>query len=130
MSIAGFEGGDFSQGGWPAFAALAEPQNSFYGAYLESEADLSTQVAQKTATNQKLLDQGNGFLSFQQCTPNPAAQGSSVSTGSQGSSVAMNVIHNSLAINTNSKTSIPNSTSKKIAIKSNNGVLLLLITNF
>jgi hypothetical protein len=81
MSIAGFEGGDFSQGGWPAFAALAEPQNSFYGAYLESEADLSTQVAQKTATNQKLLDQGNGFMSYQQCAPTTSSQGSDQGSG-------------------------------------------------
>ena len=74
-TINGFEAGDFSQGGWAAFASLAEPQNSFYGAYLQSSADLSVKINNKTILNQNLLNQGNGFLSYQKCTPNATSQG-------------------------------------------------------
>ena len=76
-SIAGFEAGDFSQGGWPAFAALAEPQNSFYGAYLQSSAQLSATINGQQIINQNLLNQGQGFLSWSQCSPTTAAQGTS-----------------------------------------------------
>ena len=62
-TINGFTAGDFNQGGWQTFAALAEPQNSFYGAYLQSKADLAVQINGKTILNQNLLNQGGGFLS-------------------------------------------------------------------
>jgi len=71
MSIAGFEGGDFSQGGWPAFAALAEPQNSFYGAYLEAQSSLDTNIANRTQQKNNELMQGGGFLTYQTCTDDP-----------------------------------------------------------
>jgi hypothetical protein len=67
MSIAGFEGGDFSQGGWPAFAALAEPQNSFYGAYLEAQSSLDTNIANRTQQKNNELAQGQGFQTYQTC---------------------------------------------------------------
>jgi hypothetical protein len=72
MSIAGFEGGDFSQGGWPAFAALAEPQNSFYGAYLEAQSSLDTNIANRTQQKNNELAQGQGFQTYQTCTEDPS----------------------------------------------------------
>ena len=72
MSIAGFEAGDFSQGGWPAFAALAEPQNSFYGAYLQAQSDLSTNIANRTQQKNNELAQGQGFQTYQTCTKDPS----------------------------------------------------------
>jgi hypothetical protein len=71
-SIGGFEGGDFSQGGWPAFAALAEPQNSFYGAYLEAQSSLSVNIANQKAQVNLDLNRGSGFLSFPVCTDDPS----------------------------------------------------------
>jgi hypothetical protein len=68
-TINGFEGGDFSQGGWPAFAALAEPQNSFYGAYLQAQSDLDTNIANRTTEQNNQLNRGGGFLSYTTCGP-------------------------------------------------------------
>jgi hypothetical protein len=79
-SINGFTAGDFNQGGWKAFAALAEPQNSFNGAYLQGKATLALQIQNKTVLNQSLLDQGGGFLSWQSCTPTPTVQGGTQAT--------------------------------------------------
>jgi len=65
-SINGFTAGDFSQGGWPAFVSLTtEPQNNIYGAYLGAESELSLRVAGLQLQKTKQLDQGNGFLSWQ-----------------------------------------------------------------
>jgi len=66
-TINGFTAGDFSQGGWPAFAALAEPQNSFYGAYIEAESNLSANIAKQTQQIKNELQQGQGFLTFKEC---------------------------------------------------------------
>ena len=80
----GFIHGDFSQGGWDAFAALTgDPQNNAGGAYLEAQGDLGSQIS--SASNQKTneLNQGNGFLSKESCTytatNNQTGQVSSVS---------------------------------------------------
>jgi hypothetical protein len=70
-TINGFEAGDFSQGGWAAFASLAEPQNSFYGAYLEAQSDLSTNIANETKEANNELNRGQGFLSYTTCTDDP-----------------------------------------------------------
>src|ERR1035437_6095847 len=59
-TINGFMAGDFSQGGWPAFAALAEPQNSFYGAYLEAQSNLDTNIANRTEQANNDLNRGQG----------------------------------------------------------------------
>ncbi len=67
MSIGGFMGGDFSQGGWPAFIALAEPQNNEAGAYLQAHSDLLARIGAKQGQVQQQLLQGNGFLSWQSC---------------------------------------------------------------
>ena len=67
-TINGFEAGDFSQGGWPAFAALAEPQNSFYGAYLEAQSNLDTNIANRKEQANNDLNRGQGFLPYTTCT--------------------------------------------------------------
>ncbi|MDE2188464.1 MAG: hypothetical protein KGJ35_01905 [Patescibacteria group bacterium] len=66
-SINGFEAGDFSQGGWPAFVSLAEPQNSFYGAYLMAQSSLDNSIQQKTTQLNNELNWGQGFLSYRDC---------------------------------------------------------------
>ncbi len=72
-TINGFTAGDFSQGGWQSFATLAEPQNSFYGGYVQSKADLAIQINGKKVLNQNLLNQSGGFLSWQSCSPQTAS---------------------------------------------------------
>jgi hypothetical protein len=71
-TINGFTAGDFSQGGWPAFATLAEPQNSFYGAYLEAQSSLSVNISNRQAQVNLDLNRGSGFLSFPVCTDDPS----------------------------------------------------------
>ena len=66
-TINGFEAGDFSQGGWPAFASLAEPQNNFYGAYLEAQSELDTNIANRTNEQNNQLNRGSGFMSYTTC---------------------------------------------------------------
>ena len=68
-SIAGFVGGDFKQGGWPAFVSMTtEPQNNVYGAYQQAKSQLNAQVAVKQASVSLDLTRGGGFMSFQSCT--------------------------------------------------------------
>lgn len=67
MSIGGFMNGDFSQGGWPAFISLSEPQNNESGAYLQAHSDLLQQIGSKQSSVNQQLTQGSGFLSFQSC---------------------------------------------------------------
>jgi hypothetical protein len=68
QSIGGFMGGDFSQGGWPAFIAIGEPNNNETGLYLQAHSDLLEQIGAKQGQVQQQLLQGNGFLSWQSCT--------------------------------------------------------------
>ncbi len=68
-SINGFMNGDFSQGGWPAFTAMTtQPQNNFYGAYLQAESDLRQQIANKQNSIRLDLQMGRGFMSWQKCS--------------------------------------------------------------
>jgi hypothetical protein len=67
-NINGFMNGDFSQGGWPAFIALSEPQNNEAGAYLQAHSDLLQRIGVKQGMVQQDLLQGNGFLSWPKCT--------------------------------------------------------------
>jgi len=84
MSIGGFMNGDFSQGGWPAFIALSEPQNNESGAYLQAHSDLLQRIGAKQSTVNQQLSQGNGFLSYENCTDvaNDTSNGSAVVPGS------------------------------------------------
>ncbi|MCX6719137.1 MAG: hypothetical protein NTZ38_02050 [Candidatus Taylorbacteria bacterium] len=67
-TINGFMGGDFKQGGWPAFIAMTtEPQNNIYGAYLTSRDDLAQQIANKKNSIKVDLSMGNGFMSWPKC---------------------------------------------------------------
>ncbi len=71
-TIDGFTKGDFSQGGWPAFIAISQPQNNESGAYLQAQSDLSLSIANKQGEYQQQLAQGNGFLTFQKCDDIPS----------------------------------------------------------
>ncbi len=67
-SIEGFMGGDFSQGGWPAFIALTtEPQNNPTGAYLQAKSDLNGRIYAKQNAIHADLQMGSGFLSRNSC---------------------------------------------------------------
>lgn len=67
-SVDGFMGGDFRQGGWPAFISMTtEPQNNIYGAYLQAQGDLQAQILGNKAKIDLDLNRGKGFLSWQNC---------------------------------------------------------------
>ncbi len=67
-SINGFTAGDFKQGGWPAFVSMTtEPQNNGYGAYLESDYELSWKLGDKQSQKKEEISQGRGFLSWKKC---------------------------------------------------------------
>ena len=67
-TINGFMGGDFSQGGWPAFVALTtEPQNNPFGASLTEQADLQNQISSRQATIKADVAAGGGFMSYPKC---------------------------------------------------------------
>ncbi|MFA6295257.1 MAG: hypothetical protein WC666_02415 [Candidatus Paceibacterota bacterium] len=71
-SMGGFLGGDFNQGGWPAFIALTtEPQNNPYGAMLQARADLQAQLNSRQNTIRADLQMGSGFMSWQSCKDIP-----------------------------------------------------------
>lgn len=73
-SINGFTQGDFRQGRWPAFIALTqEPQNNFYGAYIEADSILSARIGNKVAETNNDLNRGRGFLSWEECKDVPVA---------------------------------------------------------
>lgn len=67
-TIEGFTGGDFRQGGWPAFIAMTtQPQNNIQGAYLQAKSDLEYQIATRQNDIQLDINLGSGFLSKQEC---------------------------------------------------------------
>ena len=60
-----FVGGDFAQGGWPAwFALTTQPQNNPYTQYYRAQAELSARVAAATSNALTELAWGDGFLSW------------------------------------------------------------------
>ena len=68
-TMQGFLGGDFSQGGWPAFIALTtENQNNPYGSYLQSESDLLTSIGKRKSALSFDVQLGNGFMSWDNCS--------------------------------------------------------------
>jgi len=80
-SVDGFMGGDFRQGGWPAFMALvSEPQNNAFGAALQAKSDLDVQIQKKQNAINNDLNRGNGFLSWQKCDNVQTSSGSTATT--------------------------------------------------
>lgn len=70
----GFLGGDFSQGGWPAFMALTtEQQNNPYGATLAAQSDLRARIATRQNTIKADIQIGGGFMSWESCKDIPGA---------------------------------------------------------
>lgn len=87
VSVQGFTGGDFSQGGWPAFSVLVtDPDNTPNGAYLDAENQLQIEINNQTTQKQNELAQGGGFLSWESCTPNPSSATTNTATGGNTSS--------------------------------------------
>lgn len=67
-NINGFMGGDFSQGGWPAFIAMTtEPQNNPTGAYLKAKSELNARISDRGAAINLDLNRGGGFMSWEDC---------------------------------------------------------------
>ena len=63
-----FINGDFSQGGWAGwFELTTKPQNNPYGLYLIAASELDQRIAGAQQRETKLLDWGNGFLSYKKC---------------------------------------------------------------
>lgn len=67
-NIENFLGGDFQNGGWPAwFEVTQKPQNTPIGAYLLAEEEMYARIANDQGQTIRELDWGNGFLSFKVC---------------------------------------------------------------
>ena len=65
---------DFSQGGWDGWFAMTQNNaNNPYGAFLEAKVELDSRIAKKLGLENKKLDWGRGFLSYQDCTAHELA---------------------------------------------------------
>ncbi len=63
-----FVGGNFSRGGWQSWLSIAgTPQNNAYGSALHANAAIQASVVTATGEQIKLLDRGQGFLSWRDC---------------------------------------------------------------
>ncbi len=58
---------NFGVGGWPAWNAIVQPQNNYIGSYLIARDELNTRIAEDKAVEQKKVDLGRGFLSWEKC---------------------------------------------------------------
>jgi len=71
-SIDGFIRGDFNQGGWPAFIALTTVDtNNPFGTYLQARSDQLYAIGRRQNSISTDLQQGRGFLSWENCTDLP-----------------------------------------------------------
>ena len=61
-----FVAGDFSQGGWVGWFDLVITNNP-YRNFLVASSELDARIAAARAREVKLLEFGDGFLSFEQC---------------------------------------------------------------
>ncbi|MFA6554433.1 MAG: hypothetical protein WCS89_02900 [Candidatus Paceibacterota bacterium] len=92
-SMNGFLGGDFNQGGWPAFIALTtEQQNNPYGATLAAQSDLRSRISARQNVIKADIQLGSGFMSWQSCKDIPGA--SNVDPEDQVSEVGNNQVQN------------------------------------
>lgn len=75
-SMRGFLGGDFNQGGWPAFITLTtEPQNNPYAAFQRAEAELNHRIISGQNVIKADLQMGMGFMSWSDCKDLPQGTG-------------------------------------------------------
>jgi hypothetical protein len=59
---------DFSQGGWDGWIELTQiDANNPYGAYVEAQSSLFSQISQQNTKYTQQLEQGRGFLSYERC---------------------------------------------------------------
>jgi hypothetical protein len=66
---------DFEQGGWIAWNSMTQNnQNNPYGAFLEADMELTSRVRQQQAQVSEKLSWGQGFLSYETCTPSTGAK--------------------------------------------------------
>ena len=72
-NVNSFMSGNFSQGGWPGLLSVTTvPTNNSYGAFAYAQIGLSNSITNAQGVKQTQLNQGQGFLTFQQpynCKP-------------------------------------------------------------
>ncbi len=73
-SLNGFIGGDFRQGGWPAFLEMTVGMHNPAAAYLMARSGAQQLVDQRTGAIKFDLQLGNGFRSETKCEEVPASQ--------------------------------------------------------
>lgn len=67
-NVEGFIGGDFRQGGWPAWFRLhAQRQNIPYGGYALALGELQVRIGRNQSEELRLLEFGGGFFSKREC---------------------------------------------------------------
>lgn len=77
-NIEGFLGGNFQDGGWPAWFEMTQnPQNTPTGAYLAAEAELAARIIDDQGQTIQELSWGDGFLSLKFCEDGGEGFGSS-----------------------------------------------------
>lgn len=69
-----FINGNFSSGGWGGWFQLVTQDNP-YNRYIQSHIEISARLNAQQANAMAQLNWGRGFLSWQQCTPNPGGAG-------------------------------------------------------
>ncbi|MCX6702474.1 MAG: hypothetical protein NTW60_01230, partial [Candidatus Wolfebacteria bacterium] len=58
---------DFNQGGWPAYSAMWNPENTYYGQMLMIQDNLQLESAKKVTAAMNEAISGSGFLSVKKC---------------------------------------------------------------
>ena len=75
-NLSAFTGGDFSQGGWDGWFSMTQnPNNNYYGSYIQASNQLQIKLDTAKTGVQTDLTNGNGFLSYKKCVaygPAPA----------------------------------------------------------
>lgn len=66
-NLQGFMGGNWAQGGWPAFLSLAQEQNNPYAAKIMAQGELASRIATAVGIKDKKLQAGRLFKSFDVC---------------------------------------------------------------
>jgi len=67
-NLSAFTGGDFSQGGWDGWLAMTQnPNNNYYGSYIQAANQLQIKLDTAKTGVQTDLTNGNGFLSYKKC---------------------------------------------------------------
>jgi len=90
-NIENFVRGSFAEGGWGGwFSMTAIPQNNPFGAIVLAQYKLNASIQNAQGQELKLLDFGNGFLSWKKCTGEGTAKKCTIQTPGNVISEALN----------------------------------------